>query len=152
MKAAFSFVLIATAIFTAGSAEAAPRYDGALVVFAKSGTCPDYNPVGEQMFVRFRPGGIGDNPANTGFTFKWGNGGYSLTVPGAITNSFKTGTLTSMFDYAGTGLADIKFSSQIPATILTTTQWVYAVGSITDFDGMVGCTVTFRMSAVKRLN
>lgn len=153
MKRAFIVAMVAAALTTAGSAQAAPRFQGALVVFAKSGTCPDYNPIGTEMNVRFRPGGIGDNPADTGFTFMWGTGGYNLEVPGAITSTFKTGILFSLFDY-GTieGTAQIKFSAQNPATITTTTPWVYAVGSITDFDGMVGCTVTFRMSAVKRLN
>jgi hypothetical protein len=150
MKAAVTSALIAAAVFTAGGAQAAPRFEGALVVFAKSGTCVKFNPVGSQMTVRFIPGGIGDNPPNTGFTFMWGNAGYNLEVIGAINSNFKSGVLTELADFASTGLAQIKFSTQNPETITPATPSVFVVGSITDFSGMTGCTVTFRMSAVRR--
>ena len=142
-------VLAATPV----SVQAAPRFEGALIVFAKSGTCPDYNPVGTELTVRFRPGGIGDNPTDTGFTFMWYNGGFNIRVPGAITSSFKAGNLSEMFDFVDTSkIATIRFTSQKPASITPTSPSVFAIGEITDFDGMPGCTVRFRMSAVKRLN
>lgn len=153
MRAAVISILLASAVAGAGSAGAAPRYQGAMVIFASTGTCADYDPVGEQLSVRFRPGGVGDNPANTGFTFIWGNGGYGLTVPGRITSVAKTGSLTSLFDYGNTGgTATIRFTSQVPAVIQPTTASVFAIGELTDFDGMTGCTASFRMSAVKRTN
>ena len=134
------------------NALAKTHFEGALVIYATAGTCSDYNPVGEQMTVRFQPGGLPGNAADTGFTFLWGGGGYNLTVPGMITGSFKTGTLTGIFDYAGSSTEDIKFTTQTPAVIAETTPSVYADGKLTDFDGMIGCTASFRMSAVKRLN
>ena len=143
---------VTLALFVA-PAQAKTHYEGTLVVIATAGTCADYDPIGERLLVRFQPAGVGGNPTSTGFTFMWGNGGYGATVAGPITSKYKTAVLTTLFDYGdSTGSTQIRFTSQKPATIATTTPWVEATGNITDFDGMPGCTVTFHLAALLRLN
>ncbi len=60
-----------------------------------------------------------------------------------------TSRLTQVYQvFAGSGQSDpvkIKFTSKVPATISPTTPFVTIVGSIQDFDGMIGCVVNFRM-------
>lgn len=156
LKRQLALSAYATAVLSliAPAAQAAPtHFHGAMVIVAKAGTCADYDPTGEELQVRFRPANVGANGPDTGFTFLWSNGGYGATVPGPITAAYKTATITSLFDFGFTGGTEqVRFTSQAPPTITVTTPSVNVTGNLTDFDGMPGCTVTFRMTAVQRIN
>jgi hypothetical protein len=131
------------------------RFEGAASVASSVGTCTGYNPRGKRLTVRFQPGGVGSNPADSGFTyFLDGNGGYGLTVPGAITSAYKAAiSTTGLFDYGGPSPTQyIRFSSQTPPIIATTTPSLSIVGVIKNFDNMAGCFAIFNLGAVKRLD
>ena len=87
MKFLLGVTLAAMAMATATEASAQRvRFEGVATIIGFSGTCPDYNPTGGTFVTRFRPAGVGSNPANSGLSFfaLGAAGTYNYTLPGAF--------------------------------------------------------------------
>ena len=142
------------AVFTffwfAADAEAARfRWWGHFEIYAKSGTCPDYDPIGTRGFAWFRPELAGsDNGAGSKLIFRqdlWTKG-YRIPT-GLFTTAFKQAETIYIGDNWGpddTAIAQVRFITQAPPTLATTTVSIIITGQIKNFDFMPGCVVTFR--------
>lgn len=154
MKFALAATASAALVGLAEQAQAETRFVGRIIFTAKSGTC-DWDPVGNRAQIRFTPANVGDNGSDSSlsqFDDDWGGLGATL-----VGGSFNT-TLKAVRAYDIWGGAwsrsgvKVKFSTQTPATILTTTNLVNVTGQLQNWVGGPLCVVTFRMSLVRAVN
>lgn len=143
----------------------AQEFKGSLVVTSTSGTCSQYNPVGQSYVVRWQPRN-GTRP-NSKFAL-FGNVDYGQSFE--LSNAEFDGTSRAVFYgsmYAGLGTVaagstnppavKVTFSSinRVPSatTTSTTTNFVNIQGVITNFDKFTfisGCNANFRMSLARQ--
>lgn len=148
--AAAAFVLVLVALFPQG-ATAQVRFEGFATITGFAGTCADYDPTGDEFVVRYRPGGLTGNPANSGLSFFSPTGAYNYMPNGGFSGNFKPVTENEIFDYHGTQPdSQVRFTSQTPANVNATTSFINVSGQIENFDFMAGCRVRFIMSVAKR--
>lgn len=140
-------------VLAAGSAEARTRFEGAAVITSKSGTC-EYDPTGARYHVRFRPANVSDNGPWSALSFFQLNGAMSFQLDnGRFTKTPKTVRYQEVYDghWEGEFPVKVAFTGQVPADIKPTSNFVDVTGTISNFDQMKGCTVTFRFGATRRL-
>ena len=149
-------MLILAALSTSQIAEAAQsRWQGEIAITGKSGTCPDYDPVGTFGRVRFRPGIGGDNGSNSMFSVFSSRGAASYFLSNHMFDAtFRTVSTMVVGDgfSAVTNVVKVKFGSQKPDVILATTDFMNVRGQISGFDFMPLCTVNFKMTLFKRID
>jgi hypothetical protein len=133
------------------NAEAARlRYWGGMVITAQSGTCPNGNEVGVKFATRFTTESA--SLASTLSLFR-GENAYNFRVNGRFTSAYKVAEAVAIHDFGGDpgNAVKVRFSSQSPATIAATTNFINVTGQISGWDEGPACTVTFRMSLTKRV-
>ncbi len=141
---------LAAAIATPSSAQSV-RFEGFMTITGATGTCTDYNPTGDEALVRYRPGGVGSNPANSGLSFFYPVGAYNYVPTGKFTGTFKAVQETEIFEYASNQPdSRVRFDTQQPATVTTTTNFINVTGAIENYDWMTGCVAQFAMSVTRR--
>jgi hypothetical protein len=120
------------------------RWMGDLVITAKSGSCPDFDPVGDRYVVRFQPGGVGTNGASTFLNLHGRNWvmGYKKAA-GRFNTAFQPVQTTMIGASIGTATSYIRFATQAPAAIAATTRFITVTGQIKGYDYMPACVVTF---------
>jgi len=154
MKKPLTITIGVLALLTAASEAQAVqhRFIGGAVITGKSGTCPDYDPTGDRFHVRFRPSGLGTNGSNSGLSLFQLEGAINFRVSGRFNTTAKLATTTYIYSFGDVNpnAVTVKFTSQVPTTLDTTTQYINAAGVITGYDYMPLCTVTFTMSVTKR--
>lgn len=146
-------IFTAAAVLAAGTlaAEAKPRFIGTFLVDTTTAACDSYFPlVGQPIGLRFRPANVGDNGTDSTFNLFDRIGSASHKVAGSLSTVAKAYSGTSIGGNAGTHSGTIKLAT-VP-TVTTTTDFVAFTGTITNFDGMTGCTVGFRAAVVRQLN
>ena len=137
---------------SATTANGVRRYFGAFLVDTVTSQCSGYPSVGMMFDLRFRPAGIGDNGADTTFNLFDRIQSISHKVTNsALSSVAKNYTGTWIGGNSGTSSGTIKLTSNLP-TLTTKTDFISMAGTITNFDGLTGCTVTFRASVVRQLN
>jgi hypothetical protein len=157
--------LFAAALALVGSANAAQvNFQGEFIITAKSATgCPS-DPVGEHFVARFRPQ-IAGNPDNQGTNltifgqryaqgYRVNTGGFPVGGTAAFRAVDQSMSLGGGFGPFQPTPA-IRFLSQAatPAGAVTAnTQFINIVGQLRNYDGMAGCTITFRMPLTLRPN
>lgn len=128
---------------------------GYLQITAFSGTC-DYDPRGTRGMAQFMPelAGTDNGPGSRLIWYEDIHAkGYSL-ANGLFTSTFKNATANYMGRYIfedNPGLVKVRFLSQVPATITTTTKTINITGQIQAYDAMPLCRVTFQTTLVPRL-
>jgi hypothetical protein len=151
-RLAATLVLALGGLAATEAAAQSVRFEGFAIITGFTGTCADFNPTGEEFGVRYRPGGVTGNPANSGLSFFAPTGAYNYEPDGVFTTSFKAVEENGIFDYHGSQPDNrVRFISQKPATITPTTPFINVTGQIDNFDFMTGCRVRFIMSVTKRL-
>lgn len=146
-------IFTAAAVLAAGAlaAEAKPQFIGTFLVDTAAPACESYIPlVGQPIGLRFWPANVGDNGTDTIFNLFDRIGAISHKVKGALstTNKAYAGMVIDRNIEMYTGFISI---SKV-TTITKTTDFVNFAGIITNFDGLIGCTVTFRAAVVRQLN
>ena len=150
--------LVLALCMAATTAEAARvRYEGAFIIKKKSGTCANYNPVGNSGRVNFEPqvAGSDNGPGSELFLYE-GIFGKSFDLENGLFNTnFKEvawhSTGQSVFTDPAI-IVRVRFKSQKPATIKAGTNFITAVAEVENFDFQVGCIVTIHLALIKRLN
>lgn len=130
------------------------QFIGRLIITSASGTCPN-DPIGQRVFARWRPAGVGTNPANSTLAifrttqavhYNLDAASFDATLR-AVETTVITGDAGPL-DYT----AKVAFSNIDPQTIGATTEFINVTGRIRGFDFMPGCVANFRLAAVKRVN
>lgn len=146
-----SLVLALTGITATGAFAQSVRFEGFAILTGFTGTCADYDPTGEEYGVRYRPGGVTGNPADTGFSLFAQTGAYNYVPNGVFGPTFKAVQENEIFDYHNSQSdSRVKFLSQVPTAVTTSTNFINATGQIDNFDTMTGCRVRFIMSVTRR--
>jgi hypothetical protein len=146
------FALMASAALV-GQADAAKiQWQGPFIITGKIGAC-DYDPTGEDFSVRFMPEIAGsENGPGGRFSLVGGHHyGYAFKLPsGNFDAQFRA--VESVGWGAGFGPTDtrVRFISVAPA-ITANAPFLLITGQIRNFDGMAGCTVSFRMNVTREL-
>jgi hypothetical protein len=137
----------------AGNAEARVRYMGGFTIVAASGTCTDYDPVGERLQARFTPSGIADNGGRSSLSLFQFDGAQNYVIDGRFGPKFKTVGYTVIYDFADqpTPKSSLRFTSQSPAKLSPTTDFITVEGQIQNYNYMKGCTVDFRLALTRRV-
>lgn len=151
-KAIFALSLtLGTTMASADAWAVQHRFEGALFIIGKSGTC-DYDPTGSRFHIRFRPSGLGTNGSTSGLSLFELSGALNYEVVGRFAANPKIAQAQSIFDHGNVSsvLTKVAFLTQNPSTLTVTTEAVAATGSILGFDEMAGCTIQFRMGTTKR--
>ncbi len=140
-------LILAASISTAEAARL--RYWGGFVITAQSGTCPNGNEVNTRTAVRFTTESA--TAASTLSLFRAENA-YNFRVNGRFTSTYKTAETIAIHDFGGTppNTVKVRFTSQSPAAIAATTNFINVTGQISGWDEGPACVVTFRMSLAKR--
>lgn len=157
MKALLATLSLA-ALLAAPAAEARERFVGSWQIFFKSGTCPDYDPVGDRGQARYRPPIAGtDNGSDTLIGLFYGDGARGLRVTGAVNigaaSVFKNTFSVNVFeggDVVGPPTQQIRYISQVPASLTATTAAITIVAEINNYDWQTGCKVRIRLLLQKR--
>jgi hypothetical protein len=155
MKKTAAFAAAAAAFLAAAAtAEAAPvRWQGEMMITGMTGSCPDYDPTGSFMRVRYRPGIGGDNGTVTRLSMFAPRNAQSLAITGLPTTAFKTAQTMNIGDGFGPfdNAVALRITAQSPATISAATDFILAKGEIRGWDFMPLCTAIFKMTLSKRL-
>jgi len=129
------------------------RWQGEFLVTKASAGCTDYNPVGTDALVRFRPPIAGsDNGAGSRLSIFQRR--YTIShklVTGSFNSTFKpveTMTISDGFEGIGNPVA-VRITAMSPKPTATT-DFIKAEGQIKGYDNMPNCVVTFQMSLVRR--
>lgn len=152
MKTVIALLLAMASLVTAGSAEARVRFSGIMVITGNSGslTC-SYRSVGDTVVVRFLPAGVADNGADSWLTLTYDEyvNAYVLSG-GSFGSTFQTVNQIEVGVSTANVASQVKFTSQIPATIDATTQTLWITGAIKAYyDSDPQCNVTFRLAATR---
>ena len=157
MRLAGIILALALWTITVSTADARIRFEGHFLIKAKSGTCNDYDPVGNRGNVHFQPVIAGEPNQTSRARFVLYEDlhakGYALKTNGNFTTSFKA--VDTIYTSDGFGPDDsvanvfVRFTTQ-PA-ITNTTNFISVVAQVQNFDFMPGCTVNVHMTLLKRL-
>jgi hypothetical protein len=134
----------------ATEAEAARvRFWGGLVITAQSGTCPNGNEVGSRYAVRFS---TDTAMAPSTLSLLRSEHAYNYRVDGRFTATYKAAETVAIHDFGGDpgNAVRVRFTSQSPSTVSSTTNFINVTGQISGWDEGASCVVTFRMSLTKR--
>jgi hypothetical protein len=146
---------MALAAGVAGSASAETLFEGAMKITAATG-CTMGPSVGWSSFSSFHPnavtGGTNNNFTALNFVFPTGGLSWSLAA-GAFNATFKQTTCGGIGwnVYSCAKPSFIKVTSQVPASLTTTTPTMSLFGQIKNFNGQVGqenCVATFVMVGI----
>lgn len=109
--------------------------------------------VGDCGSLRFSPPNVGTNGSSTKFATFWGNNfaeAYTKATGSLIGTTFRTvngvGVGRSGFTFTST----MRFTSQIPGAPTATSDAITIVGDIKNFDGTVGCNMSFRAAVTRQ--
>ena len=111
----FVLALLAALSFSQTAQAAVTHWQGEFLITDKSGTCPDYDPVGTFGRVRFRPGIGGDNGSSSMFSVFSSRGAASYYLSGHLFDaSFRTVNATVVGDGISTvtNIVKVKFGFQ----------------------------------------
>jgi hypothetical protein len=126
------------------------RFWGGMVI-TNTGTGCGGNETNRKFAVRFRSAGVGDGTTSTISLFE-SEQAYNFQVSGVFNSTFKDATTVAIHDYGGAppNQVKIKFTSQSPVNITSTTQNIFATGQISGWDEQPTCTLTFRLALTRR--
>jgi hypothetical protein len=152
----FGTTILVLAGVSSAQAERA-RWQGHFFLKSTSGTCDNYDPVGTRGLAFFEPQLAGtDNGPGSSFVLHQDTfaKGYRLASgTGRFDDSFKEVETI----YVGTdwgpdddNTVRVRFTSQKPAVIKRSTNFVTIVAAIQNFDFMAGCTTFVHMALLKR--
>ena len=145
------FSCMLSILAAASSAEAAHRHRfwGAMVVTSATAICA--GEVDQKFAVRFRPSGLGDGTSSTITLFRHDSARH-FEVNGLFSSAFQAVTATDVFDYVSTpsNVVSVRFLSQSPTNITTTTTNIVMRGQIRGWDENPTCTLTFGLVLTKR--
>ena len=154
MKSLLGFVFLAI-IAAAPAANARERFEGHFQIISKTGSCPNFNPVGERAFANYRPANIADNGPDTRLGIFFQNGARGFRVAGRVNvganAAFKNVFGVIVFD--GPDVVpgqQMRFISQDPPVVNATTRVIVIVGEIRRFEFMPNCTVRFQLTVQKQ--
>ena len=143
--------LVLVAVASAGPASADALWRGTAQILSAGGTCANYNPTGSFFTARFKPRILGGNGLDSHFSWFEQDNAKAFDLPNAsFDRVFRKVVYTSAF--AGSGVSNastVRFQLQAPTAITPSTPLIQAVGQITNFDFMTGCTVNFKMVLMK---
>ena len=132
-------------------AAAEHKWIGTTVVSATTGCGSGWNPLGAVLNTLFKlPVAGSTNGTDSDFNFfdKHWAAGFHLQN-GVFTSAYKLANATVVGSGSGIYLASLRFTSQTPAAIATTTQFVTITGNVKDFDFRPGCNISFKTSLSK---
>lgn len=116
--------------------------------------CADTGWVGTPQFnVRYRPSGVGSNGPSSRLSFFDRFYAFSLRLQdGRFNRTWQQvdagGTGSTTFQWENP--ASVRVTRHAPSSIGATTPQVRLVGQIRNFDGVVGCNVTFEATLLAR--
>ncbi len=155
MKYLIAVVSLSFVLGTQAAEAAQVRWHGEASITGKSGTCPDYDPTGNFMRARFRPGLGGDNGTNSEFSFFFDSFAQSFGLNNHLFDAtFRTVDTMQIGDGFGPvdNVVKVKFVTQAPATLTFATNYITVTGEISGYDFMPLCTAKFTMKLLKKLN
>lgn len=147
LSAATVLVLLAQPV-----AAAKVTWRGNMCVTAFTAACPAGDWELACYSMAFRPPNLGDNGPNTLFAFgdeefRYGMRLASGTLVGSTPKTVTQTTITTGGFSPPSGVT-MRFATQSPASITTTTPNVFMTGVINNIDGYAGCNISFRASGV----
>ena len=138
-------------LFTHAAVAAEYKWIGITVVSATTGCTSGWNPVGVVLNTLFKlPVAGSTNGLDSDFNIfdkTWATGFHLQN--GSFASTFKLVHATVVGSGSGIYQASIRFTSQTPAVIATTTQFVTIAGIVKDFDFRTGCNISFKTSLSK---
>lgn len=151
--AQFFAASVAALILSAGTASAVEvKFAGTFLLKAKGTGCSASVPLRTQALMFYWPPGLGTNGSDSSVLlrdwFELGNTQHFRLASGSLVGSaYKTVTVTTIFNKGGGGgnqhAATMRFSSQSPATVTSTTPDIKITGAITNWYSDADCTVSF---------
>lgn len=147
------FVLLALAI--PAHAQDQVRFVGNWHIVSKTnnGACNLYDPVGERATARFRLVIAGtSNGTQANLSIAYSDGARNFRANGNFTTAFKTTVGTNIFDSAGTVTPAqlVRFVTQVPATITSSTRFINITGEVNNYDFMPNCRIQFGLTVQRR--
>jgi len=151
------FITLAMVLISSSAAQAQRiEFIGALSIYAQQAgsTCNDYNPIGNRYVIRFRPAGLGENGTDSNLNLFDLDHATGLRLDNAtFDTNWRQVTETVVGGRSGTNNQNatyVRFTSQIPSPITSSTFQLQIVGEIYNFDFQPGCWVQFLASGVRR--
>jgi hypothetical protein len=147
---AVSFAALVASAGTASAAEV--KFAGTFLLRAKSAGCSASIPLRSQALMFYWPPNLSTNGADSSIILRdWFDTGntqhFRLASGSLVGSSYKPVTVTTIFNRGGGGGnqhgATMRFSSQSPATVTSTTPNIKISGAITNWYSDADCTVSF---------
>jgi hypothetical protein len=133
------------------------EFRGEFKVTAQSQICTDIS--GDLTAVTFKMRlmmpNLGDNDSRTSMSLiidGIGAANYTLPSGNLFGTTFKSINYSNVYRYAGTtpGASKVRFTVQRPQTLTIGTQDIRIKGDIKNFDGDVGCNVSFSATGFRQ--
>ena len=130
------------------------EYGGAFQIIKLSNPCLQFFSLNDLTSGRFYPGGVGDNQF-TGISYFFDNrfgegynyeGPYTDLMSDKFTNVSAGGVWVRNYSFD----AKLRLINVQPKVIKAGTPFVRVLGAIRNFDGVSGCSITFRATYTKR--
>jgi hypothetical protein len=145
MKRFLLAALVSCALSGAATAQEQTRWVGAGSISDQTGTCPNGNRIGDRFFVRFRPSGLGNGPESNLNLFDQGFA-QAHKANGRFSRRFKRVQYLNIGGGSGSNSETfVRFRSQSPSRLTTTTPFIDIVAEIRGYDFQPRCTVTLRV-------